>query len=75
MEDPRFTAVRFAPGYDMAAVDDFVDRVRAALEGRAPMTAQEALDARFPTTRLRSGYSVDEVDLWIDEILARLEQG
>ncbi|MDN5899617.1 MAG: DivIVA domain-containing protein [Brachybacterium sp.] len=69
--DVRFTASRFDPGYDMAEVDDFLDRCdRALATGDASVTAETVLGAAFTVTRFRKGYDKAEVDRFLDDVLA-----
>lgn len=69
--DVRFTPLRFGTGYDMAEVDDFLDRCEKALaSGDGSVTAETVLGARFRQTRFSEGYAMDEVDRFLDEVLA-----
>jgi len=64
----EFTRVRWRRGYDIAAVDQFVERLLATLDGRpvaSPVTADEVRTVAF-SVRLREGYDVDEVDQFFD---------
>lgn len=67
---PRFSAVKFSEGYDMAEVDDFVDRVMATVNGLPvdrPVTAHEVRNVQFTPVRIREGYDVQQVDLFLEE--------
>lgn len=60
-------------GYDEDQVDDFLDRVEAALRGADPLTAAEVRQVTFtPAKRLRRGYAEDEVDDLLDRAAAAL---
>jgi DivIVA domain-containing protein len=63
--------------YDLDAVDDFVDRVIDALEGRPggrSITPEKIESQEFKVVRLREGYSMDDVDDWLDEAAAELRR-
>ncbi|HEY9375477.1 MAG TPA: DivIVA domain-containing protein, partial [Jiangellaceae bacterium] len=67
--DPAFRTVRMKEGYDLDAVDDFVDRVIDALEGRPggrSLTPEKIEAQEFKVVRMREGYSMDDVDDWLD---------
>ncbi|WBQ08620.1 DivIVA domain-containing protein [Kribbella sp. CA-293567] len=67
---PHFAVVKLREGYDMAEVDDFVDRVMATVNGRPvdrPVTAREIRNVRFSPVRIREGYDVMQVDLFLEE--------
>ena len=69
--DVRFTPVRFTAGYDMAEVDDFLDRCSTALaSGDGSVTAETVLGARFHQTRFSEAYDIAEVDQFLDDVLA-----
>jgi len=64
-------------GYDLDAVDDFVDRVIDALEGRAggrSLTPEKIESQEFKVVRMREGYSMDDVDDWLDDAAAELRR-
>ncbi len=63
--------------YDLDAVDDFVDRVIDALEGRPggrSLTPEKIEAQEFKVVRFREGYSMDDVDDWLDEAAAELRR-
>jgi DivIVA domain-containing protein len=63
----RFTPVRVREGYDMAQVDDLLDRLVAALGRGEPLTP--LLDGTpLRHVRLREGYKIDEVDAFLDRV-------
>jgi DivIVA domain-containing protein len=62
-----FKPVRVREGYDMAQVDDLLDRVVAAL-GRGEPVGQVLDDARLSHVRLREGYDIAEVDAFLDQV-------
>jgi DivIVA domain-containing protein len=69
----RFATTRFGPGYDMDAVDDFLDRVASTLRAYAEgdgdgieVLATDVSAQRFSTTTLREGYAQLEVDDFLD---------
>ena len=69
---PTFRQAGFLQtGYAVADVDDFLDRVFAAIAtgGVVP----DILTARFATTR--RGYDMAEVDQFLDEVVAGLGGG
>lgn len=63
----RFTPVRVREGYDMAAVDDLLDRVVAAL-GRGEPVGPVLDEARLGHVRVREGYDIGEVDAFLADI-------
>ncbi|MEV8378306.1 DivIVA domain-containing protein [Kribbella sp. NPDC056861] len=72
---PLFTTVKYAEGYDMAQVDDFVDRVMATVNGLPvdrPVTPAEIRKVQFTPVRFREGYDVMQVDLFLEEAESRL---
>ncbi|MGH8776884.1 MAG: DivIVA domain-containing protein, partial [Jiangellaceae bacterium] len=75
--DPAFRTVRMREAYDLDAVDDFVDRVIDALEGRAggrSLTPEKIEAQEFKVVRMREGYSMDDVDDWLDDAAAELRR-
>ena len=75
--DPAFRTVRMREGYDLDAVDDFVDRVIDALEGRAggrSLTPEKIEAQEFKVVRMREGYSMDDVDDWLDDAAGELRR-
>jgi DivIVA domain-containing protein len=62
-----FRPVRVREGYDMAAVDDLLDRVVAAL-GRGEPVGRVLDEARLAHVRLREGYDVAEVDAFLAHV-------
>lgn len=75
--DPAFRTVRMRESYDLDAVDDFVDRVIDALEGRPggrSLTPEKIEAQEFKVVRLREGYSMDDVDDWLDAAAAELRR-
>ena len=63
----RFTPVRIREGYEMAAVDELLDRVVAALGAGRPVIP--ILDAaELGHVRVREGYSIDEVDRFLAQV-------
>lgn len=65
---PRAGALR--RGYDPDDVDDFIDRVLAALDGQSPLTVEEVRAAPFRPRR--GGYVEDEVDETLDRVVELL---
>ncbi|WP_129668666.1 VOC family protein [Phytoactinopolyspora endophytica] len=64
-------------GYDLDTVDDFVDQVIDALDGRsgAKGITPERIEAEeFKVVRMREGYSMDDVDDWLDAAAAELRK-
>jgi DivIVA domain-containing protein len=73
LDRPSFTTSRFVETYDMAEVDDAVDRIFAALAVPEPTLGTADVQAmRFTPVRLREGYTMDEVDDWLDQVVAEL---
>jgi DivIVA domain-containing protein len=75
--DPAFRTVRMREGYDLDAVDDFVDRVIDALEGRPggrSLTPEKIEAQEFKVVRMREGYSMDDVDDWLDDAAGELRR-
>ncbi|MCU1468912.1 MAG: hypothetical protein JWQ39_61 [Glaciihabitans sp.] len=78
IDSVRFAPTKWRDGYDQDEVDEFLDRVRAALAdweaGRtAPMlTSHDVVNRRFQRTKFRSGYEQDEVDEFLDQAVATL---
>ena len=75
--DPAFRTVRMRESYDLDAVDDFVDRVIDALEGKPggrSLTPEKIEAQEFKVVRLREGYSMDDVDDWLDAAAAELRR-
>jgi len=72
----RFTCTRYRPGYLMADVDAFIDRVEATLGLRplhgSPVTPADVVAAQFRVVRLRRGYEMREVDEALDLYEERL---
>ncbi|WP_410793659.1 DivIVA domain-containing protein [Kribbella sp. C-35] len=66
---PQFSTVRLREGYDIAEVDEFVERVMATVNGlpvSRPVTAAEIRGAQFSPVRLAEGYDIVEVDMFLD---------
>lgn len=62
-------------GYREQQVDDFLDRIEAALEGRDTLTAAEVRDVAFEEApRIRRGYHEQQVDSFLDIVVVTLEQ-
>lgn len=62
---PRAKALR--RGYDVDDVDDFIDRVVAALDGHATLTVEDVRAAPFRPRR--GGYREDAVDDTLDRVV------
>lgn len=76
----RFTRTRYRPGYLLADVDSFIDKIEATLGLRQrygpPVTAADVVAVQFRVVRLRTGYDMREVDEALDRYEAQLrEQG
>ncbi|WP_166351682.1 DivIVA domain-containing protein [Phytoactinopolyspora limicola] len=75
--EPEFRTVRMREGYDLDAVDDFVDQVIDALDGRSAgkgITPERIEAEEFKVVRMREGYSMDDVDDWLDAAAAELRK-
>ena len=73
--DPAFRTVRMREAYDLDGVDEFVDRVIDALEGRPngrTLTPEKIEAQEFKVVRMREGYSMDDVDDWLDDAAVEL---
>ena len=66
----RFTPTRIRDGYDMAQVDDLLDRVVAAL-GRGEPVDPLIDAAQLAHVRLREGYDSAEVDAFLAGLRGR----
>ncbi|MEI2712941.1 MAG: DivIVA domain-containing protein [Nocardioides sp.] len=69
IESSRFASVRMRQGYDMLAVDEFLDRLIADLKAGRDV-AKPLSEARFPLTRGES-YDVAAVDEFLATLLQR----
>ncbi|MGH8826821.1 MAG: DivIVA domain-containing protein [Jiangellaceae bacterium] len=75
--EPQFRTVRMREGYELDAVDDYVDRVIDALEGRSggrSLTPDQIEAEEFKVVRMREGYVMDDVDDWLDAAAAELRR-
>ncbi|MGQ0840760.1 DivIVA domain-containing protein [Actinokineospora sp.] len=62
-------------GYHEDQVDDFLDRVEAALAGAGALTADEVRNVVFDAAPLvKRGYHEDQVDAFLDEVVAEVER-
>lgn len=64
-------------GYDLDAVDDFVDLVIDALDGRSSgskVMPEQIENEEFKVVRMREGYVMDDVDDWLDAAAAELRR-
>ncbi|HSR22190.1 MAG TPA: DivIVA domain-containing protein [Candidatus Eisenbacteria bacterium] len=62
---PRAAALR--RGYDIDAVDDFLDRIADALAGQQVLAVEQIRSAAFPPRR--GGYDEDAVDELLDRVV------
>ncbi|WP_018683287.1 DivIVA domain-containing protein [Actinokineospora enzanensis] len=61
-------------GYHEDQVDEFIDRIEAALDGRSRMTVKEVREAEFDAAPLvKRGYHEDQVDEFLDDVATELE--
>jgi DivIVA domain-containing protein len=67
----RFSPVRLHEGYEMAAVDDLLDRIVEAL-GRGEPVAGLLDGAQLGRVRFREGYDIDEVDRFLADLRRRV---
>jgi DivIVA domain-containing protein len=74
LETAKDRLAKDVPGYRMADVDSFLDRVLAALRSGGPPSPAEIRAVAFPVTKWRPGYAPRDVDRLIGE-LAGLLQG
>ncbi|PSL01170.1 DivIVA domain-containing protein [Haloactinopolyspora alba] len=75
--EPEFRTTRMREGYDLDAVDDFVDLVIDALDGRSSgrgVTPEQVEGEEFKVVRMREGYVMDDVDDWLDAAAAELRR-
>ena len=63
----QFKPVRLSEGYEMSAVDDFLDQLEHAASRGLPLGPVIA-GARFPSVKFREGYDVGEVDRFLAEM-------
>ena len=73
--EPEFRTTRMREGYDLDAVDDFVDVVIDALDGRSSgrsITPEQIEAEEFKVVRMREGYVMDDVDDWLDAAASEL---
>lgn len=76
----RFDEAKGRDGFDVVAVDDFLDRVIETLEPldrgqKVPsngLTSHEIVETDFPVTSGRGGYDMDQVDDLLDKVAQRL---
>ena len=66
-------------GYDLAQVDELLDRAAAALDAHAAgrvglIAATDVLAAKFQATKFREGYDQDKVDDLLDLVVAALRR-
>ncbi|HEV8562971.1 MAG TPA: DivIVA domain-containing protein [Actinophytocola sp.] len=62
-------------GYRERQVDDFLDRIEAALRGRDNLSAADVRDVAFEEApRVKRGYHEDQVDSFLDIVITTLEQ-
>jgi len=64
----KFRTVRFRPGYDDREVDEFLDRLIAALSGQGPLDPALVRDRSFSLTRWRPGYVQADVQALLDDV-------
>jgi DivIVA domain-containing protein len=75
IERPTFATTMMRTGYDMAAVDDAVDRVMAALTLPDPgISAAEIEALAFAPVSYRRGYDMGNVDDWLDDVVDELRR-
>lgn len=68
-----FPLTKFREGYDAGEVDEFLERVAAALDGTgAPLDPTAVLNQRFQATKFREGYDQDAVDDLLDQVVVSL---
>lgn len=71
-----FKTTKFKEGYDVAEVDEFLDRVVVALDSvpgtPGTLTADDVRTARFKTSKWREGYDLAQVDDLLTQIVATL---
>lgn len=78
VENAAFSPTRFRPGYSQPQVDDFLDRVIAALREPVGMLHQSDLTRRdveqqkFQATYWREGYDQAQVDALLDRVVRAL---
>lgn len=78
VEHAKFSPTRFRPGYSQPQVDDFLDRVIAALREpvgmlhRAELTRRDVEQQKFQATYWREGYDQAQVDELLNRVLRAL---
>ncbi|PPK70342.1 DivIVA domain-containing protein [Actinokineospora auranticolor] len=61
-------------GYHEDQVDEFLDKVEAALSGKARLTVKDVRQVEFDAAPLvKRGYNEDQVDHFLDTVVAELE--
>lgn len=78
VEHAQFAPTRFRPGYSQPQVDDFLDRVIAALREpvgilrQTDLTRQDVMDQKFQATYWREGYDQAQVDELLNRVVRAL---
>jgi DivIVA domain-containing protein len=67
VERARFSPVRVREGYDMAEVDEFLDRLVEAAERGEPV-APLVESVEFTRIRVHEGYEIGEVDHFLKQL-------
>lgn len=65
----KFSVTRFASGYVMDEVDDFLEEIECSLLQGGALTDQDVLTKQFSTTRFSEAYVTEDVDVYLDEIV------
>lgn len=72
--EPEFGTVRMREGYDLDDVDDYVDLVIDALEGKGSkaVTPEQIERYEFRVVRMKLSYVMEDVDGWLDAAAGEL---
>ena len=68
IQNAKFRAIRFSPGYDEQEVDNLLDRLVAILRESALPDPEELRKVQFTTRRLRPSYVMQDVDSLLREV-------
>jgi DivIVA domain-containing protein len=73
--EPEFGTVRMREGYDLDDVDDYVDLVIDALEGKGSkaVTPEQIERYEFRVVRMKLSYVMEDVDRWLDAASGELK--
>lgn len=74
IEKAEFRTARMRPGYAIADVDGFLDRVLAGLLAEAaPVSPRDVRECRFRSVAFGTGYDEKDVDRFLDQLATALD--